>query len=155
MNKYGVEHFYIDLIEETDIPEERERYWIEYYGSFKYGYNATIGGDGTPYVDKDLIIDLWNSGKKCKEIKQFTSYDFKTIALYLEQNKISKEERQNRSRVPYKKSTAMIDKNTNETIKVFSSATEAAQYINKNPANIRRVCNGKRKTAYGYKWKYI
>ena len=24
MNKYGVEHFHIELIEETDIPEERE-----------------------------------------------------------------------------------------------------------------------------------
>ena len=43
MHKYGTEHFHIEQIEETDTPEEREKYWIEYYGSFKYGYNATIG----------------------------------------------------------------------------------------------------------------
>lgn len=34
------------MIEETDIPEEREKYWIEYFDSFRNGYNATMGGDG-------------------------------------------------------------------------------------------------------------
>ena len=40
MRKYGIEHFHIELIEETDIPEEREKYWIEEKQSFKFG-NAT------------------------------------------------------------------------------------------------------------------
>ena len=53
MNKYGIEHFHISLLEETDNPEERECYWIEKLGSFKYGYNATIGGDGRKYLDYD------------------------------------------------------------------------------------------------------
>ena len=35
MRKYGVEHFHIELIEETDNPEEREIYWIEKKQSFK------------------------------------------------------------------------------------------------------------------------
>lgn len=34
MRKYGVEHFHISLIEETDKPEERERYWIEFFSFF-------------------------------------------------------------------------------------------------------------------------
>ena len=51
MNKYGIEHFHIELIEETDNPEEREIYWIEKLGSFKNGYNATLGGDGKKYLD--------------------------------------------------------------------------------------------------------
>ena len=54
MRKYGIEHFHISLIEETDNPEEREKYWIEYYQSFKYGYNATMGGDGKKYIDYNL-----------------------------------------------------------------------------------------------------
>ena len=29
MRKYGIEHFHIELIEETQEPEEREIYWIE------------------------------------------------------------------------------------------------------------------------------
>ena len=49
MKKYGIENFFIEEVERLETPqqaEEREKYWIEYYGSFKYGYNATKGGDG-------------------------------------------------------------------------------------------------------------
>ena len=56
MRKYGIENFHIELIEETNNPEEREVYWIEQKRSFKNGYNATIGGDGKKYIDYDLVI---------------------------------------------------------------------------------------------------
>jgi hypothetical protein len=40
-------------------------------------------------------------------------------------------------------------------IKEWNSATEAALFLNKKtPSAIYEVCNGKRKTIYGYKWKY-
>ena len=29
IRKYGIEHFHIELLEETEIPEEREIYWIK------------------------------------------------------------------------------------------------------------------------------
>ena len=53
INKYGIKSFKIDIIEECDAVEleKREKYWIEYYGSFKNGYNATVGGSGKPYLD--------------------------------------------------------------------------------------------------------
>ena len=41
---------------------------------------------------------------------------------------------------------------------VYDSANEAAKAIGKNTAagrNIRSVCTGDRKTAYGFKWKYL
>ena len=39
------------LIDRLEILlNEREKYWIEYYGSFKNGYNATLGGDGKAYI---------------------------------------------------------------------------------------------------------
>ena len=68
MQKYGIEKFHIELVEETNNPEERETYWIEQYGSFKYGYNATKGGDGKHYCNYDLIYDLYQEGKTIKEI---------------------------------------------------------------------------------------
>ena len=34
MAKYGIEHFHIELLEETDNPEEREIYWIKEKDSF-------------------------------------------------------------------------------------------------------------------------
>jgi hypothetical protein len=62
MNKYGIDKFKIEQIEECDdsIVNEREIYWIEYYQSFKYGYNATKGGDGKLYLDYDLICETYN-----------------------------------------------------------------------------------------------
>ena len=51
MKKYGVDKFHFEIIEETDNPQEREKYWIETlrtYIGFEdcKGYNATLGGDG-------------------------------------------------------------------------------------------------------------
>ena len=39
-------------------------------------------------------------------------------------------------------------------VKHWPSITEAAQYFNKDTAHIVSCCKGKRKTAYGYVWRY-
>ena len=54
MKKYGVDNFISEEIEQCDnsILCDREKYWIQYYDSYKHGYNATIGGDGTPRIDQ-------------------------------------------------------------------------------------------------------
>ena len=56
MRKYGIEHFSIELIEETEKPEEREIYWIGYFDGYTQGYNATKGGDGKKLYDHDAIL---------------------------------------------------------------------------------------------------
>lgn len=155
MNKYGIEHFHVELIEETDSPEEREIYWIERHGSFKNGYNATKGGDGKSYVDKDIILSLWKEGKIIKEIHIITSYDIKTIKKYLLLNNISEQEIISKRYASQGKPVAKVDKNTNEILEVFNTSGEAGRSIGKTGQHIREVCLGKRKTAYGYKWKYI
>jgi len=44
----------------------------------------------------------------------------------------------------------------NEFIKIFDSVNDAFRELNKTYGNnIRLVCEGKRKTAFGYKWKWI
>ena len=47
---YGIDNFTFEIIEEIQdydtFSNEREKYWIEYYHSYEYGYNATSGGDG-------------------------------------------------------------------------------------------------------------
>ena len=35
MRKYGVEHFYVELIEETDNANDREIYWIDKLNSYQ------------------------------------------------------------------------------------------------------------------------
>lgn len=47
MREFGIENFYYEILEEIPLKEEldeREKYWIKYYNSFKNGYNASIGG---------------------------------------------------------------------------------------------------------------
>lgn len=43
MRKYGIDNFKIDIIEETEFPNEREMYWIDLLDPH---YNMTRGGDG-------------------------------------------------------------------------------------------------------------
>lgn len=56
----------------------------------------------------------------------------------------------------FKISIMQLDKETEEVINVFESITDACKYLNldvKCGSHISAVCNGNRKTAYGYKWK--
>lgn len=155
MNKYGTENFSIELVEKTSIPEEREKYWIEYYGSFKYGYNATLGGDGKRYADYGLIFNLWQAGFNNKEIHDKTGYDQLTIKTALNSFDITEQQRQKRGREKQEKYVMMLDKNTEEILKIFTSIADAYRFLNKqHSGHIADVCNGKRKTAYGYKWQY-
>ena len=59
MRKYGYDHFSVALVEECDnsILSEREEYWIEQYESYKYGYNATKGGEGKFRCDYSLVVN--------------------------------------------------------------------------------------------------
>ena len=155
MKKYGIEHFHIELIEETDKPEEREVYWIEQYGSFKYGYNATLGGDGKHYRDYDLIYALYKEGKTIREIASILHYDVKTCQKALDKFNVSHEIRQQRKIQKDQKSVLQLNKETKEIINIFPSIAEAYKFLGKqHSGHIASVCNGKRKTAYGYSWKY-
>ena len=156
MNKYGIEHFHIEQIEEcsSDLLSEREIYWIEQYGSFVSGYNATRGGDGKFYVDVDIICSLWREGNNIAQIHEITGYDKQTISIHLKNSNVSSDEIENRRQEQQRKVVLQLDKNTNEIINIFPSIKAAARSINKNHYHISDVCNGKRKTAYGYKWKF-
>ncbi len=54
------------------------------------------------------------------------------------------------------KKVNQIDMETNKIIKTFNSINDAFRELNKNyGANIRWVCEGKRKSAFGYKWEFV
>ena len=159
MRKYGIEHFHIELIEETDNPEEREIYWIEALKTFKLGYNATKGGDGRKYIDYDLVISTYKEVGNMRKTAEILNIDFSSVFNILHNKNVEIIPTQQ----VLSKAVAMIA--DNEIKKVFSSAIEAGKYIfeigisKADPAGIKshivQVCNGKRKTAYGYEWKYI
>lgn len=163
MKKYGIEHFTIDLVEECNNIEEREKYWIEYYNSFLNGYNATLGGDGKTLIDYDLVLDYFNEGKTVKEISTQIQRDAGHIADILKQKGISQEEILKRSKQSQTKMVIMFSK-TNEILKEFESVAVAAQYCIDNQlskdkisgisSHISQCCNGIRYSAYRHLWKY-
>lgn len=156
--KYGVENFSIEEIEKCSEQDasKRECYWIEQYGSFKNGYNATLGGEGKRYADYNLICSLWEDGNDIETIHKITKYDADTIRSALDDNNITSEIRKQRQYKSFSKPVAMLDKDTKEILKVFSSISEAYKFLNKSgDGHISSVCKGKRKTAYGYSWKLI
>lgn len=85
MNKYGVENFYYEVLEDN-IPyeelDDREQYYIEKYDSYKYGYNSTTGGDGkviNKITDVDDIIEKLHKGEMIKDIAK--DYDVHTNTI--------------------------------------------------------------------------
>ena len=162
MRKYGVEHFHIELIEETDNPEEREIYWIEKKQSFKNGYNATIGGDGRKYIDYDLVIATYQELKNISEVSRHLNIHPDTISRIL---KDSNEKIYSASEVGqfyYGKLIKQLDSNTGELIQIFPSVRAAAKFLRPDSSSvggvvshITDVCKGKRNMAYGYKWEFV
>lgn len=165
MRKYGIEHFHIDLIEETDIPEERENYWIEYFGSFKNGYNATMGGDGRKYIDYDLVVATYRKIQSISETAKICQISVDSVSNILELKNVNKlthkEVMTNRV-----KNVGMFCLKTNQLLKSFCSLSQAAEYciqekltssssIKGVAAHIGKVCNGKRKQTLGYKWQFL
>ena len=88
--------------------------------------------------NKGILNENWNDiledNKKQKALKE-------------EERKVNKEKN-------CPKKIFMIDLITHNIIKEFNSIAEAGKYLGVKPAHIPEVCKGKRKSAYGYFWKY-
>ena len=99
------------------------------------------------------------------KISKIMLHDAEYISDILKENGISQKQILERSHEIFEKKLLMLDKKSEEQIQQFKSVSEAAQYcINNNlskdnikgiSAHISQCCNKIRKTAYGYKWKYL
>lgn len=164
MNKYGEEHFHIELIEECDIDllSQRECYWIEFYNAYHNGYNATKGGDGRQLYDYNLIVELYQSGLLIKEIAQQIGCD-----EFVVRNALKLAGLDTSANMTAKRSSPIAAYNLEGIfIQQFDSQSDAARWlIEQGIAKtdsikhvgyaIGRVANGDRKTAYKMLWKNI
>lgn len=153
MYKYGPEAFEIDKIEECDnnIINERERYWIEYYNSFKKGYNSTIGGDGAIKINYKQILDLWRQGLSLQQISDKEKIDRHTISNILKIYNISEKEIFRRGI-----GRAVIQYDLNgKFINKYNSIMDAANSLGKqNISTIRNCCAKQIRSAYNFLWKF-
>ena len=93
-NKYGIENFIFEEIEEVpnDKLDEREKYWIEYYDSYFNGYNSTLGGRATQLYnwDTDDIIEKYMILKSARAVAKEIGCDHSTIDRILNENGVKR-----------------------------------------------------------------
>lgn len=169
INKYGSENFIIIEVEYCDNCEEREKYWISYYDSYHNGYNATLGGDGRPYleIEDSQIIKKYLETKSLKATKEFFNCSIKSIKNRLISNGFTdfSNDIYNEKRSWKTKKISQYSLN-NYYLRSFDSQSKAAEWILQNNysngniknivCNISRAARGieNRKQAYGFIWKY-
>lgn len=93
IRKYGKQNFTLEVIEETENLDERERYWIEFYDSYKTGYNSTLGGQNgfKPFKEEHAkeVIEGYKKGKSLREIGKLFNLDKQTVKGLLLRNKVT------------------------------------------------------------------
>lgn len=156
MNKYGIEHFHIMLIEEcpNDELNIKEAYWIGKYNSFNNGYNCTLGGDGVQKYNHNEMLKLWNEGYPLIYIAKKYNAHPDVVGKIIRSFGVTKEEIYHRGTGNNRKVIAQYDKQGN-LIKIYPSGSEAARQTGNRQTNISKCCLGKTKTCGGYIWKYI
>lgn len=82
--------------------------------------------------------------------------DISNLEWVIHKDNINYGTRNKKCQKSQKNTVLMIDKNTTEIIREFDSSYDAAIFLGDKSKStaIRAVCRNKRKTAYGYKWKY-
>ena len=165
MNKYGVEHFSIEELEECSSEEAptREAYWIDKLNTYHYGYNATRGGDGKQLYSYEKIANKYLQLQSIRETAQFFHCDLATVKTACVNEGVSLLTRKEiAAKEKYNKPIISISKDTGEK-SYFFSISEAARWIESNnyakTKNIRSIgqkislsCQGKRKSAFGFYW---
>lgn len=154
-----------------------EKTYIKQYNSYKNGYNSTIGGEGTSGFHW-----LESSKKKVSEsLKKFFKSErgkaqIAHTALCIKNRKVSEETKKKIGKVHRGKTMTEESKNKireyqlsissakyipvlqydleGNLLREFASITEAAKSISKSTAHIVACCKERRKTAYGYIWRY-
>lgn len=172
MNKYGVEHFSISLVEEVDnkLLAQREQFWIQQYDSYFHGYNATLGGDGTHtriieqydlqgnllnifYSIYDAIAILKVSEsviRSCCQHKQKTVKN--TILKYQDDNSYSVQELiNNKLNIQYHNTKKIYQYNLDGSLeRIWNSITEIKTEL--KYTNIARNINGS-KPSHNFVWR--
>lgn len=135
MRKYGIEHFWIEKLEDCadEVINEREKYWIKELNALENGYNMTSGGEGRITLDREAIVELWNKGYSALQIADLigSGWSGPIIDVLEQQGLYDAEEIKRRKQIDIanKQSTSRIIQYNEkaEIVNVFNSKKEAAE----------------------------
>lgn len=150
----NIEHIVLESNLSEDEAKKKEKYYIKKYKSFQnqYGYNLTLGGEGTVgYIMSDETkdkISLANSG--------VNSAWYGKHHTILEKEKISKgnKGKQLGKKSKLHKKVYQYSMDTGKFIQGYDSVRDAERITNIPHDRISRCCNNKLKSAGGYIWNY-
>lgn len=171
IEKYGWENFQKEIIFQTTNQDEAFSKEIEIIKKLqlqnpKYGYN--IDGGGRPHGAGDYLTETGRKRISEANKKRWADPEFRAkmcekaklhppSRLCIERGvKASAESRKGKT-PSNARPVIQLDKNTGLEIATYISATHAAKAVMGKEigcSNILNVCKGKRKTAYGYKWRF-
>lgn len=180
IRKYGIKNFSFEILEECnkELLDEREKYWIaEINTLIPNGYNMIQGGGNGAGLVKGKIVEQYDldgvyvtSYLSANQASQLTGISHGNICACCrnERNYAGefqwKYKNSDKKIKTFKKITKVvkkiniiqqIDKETNLVIKEYPTLSSAGKEHKINVGNISECCQGKRKTAGGYKWKKI
>lgn len=154
-NKYGAENFTYEVLKEielddidklNDLLDQYEIEYINFYDSYKNGYNSTEGGGGAKGC-----IRSEETKAKLSLVKQKENNPFYGLKHSDETKK--KMSDNNGAKWACVKPILQYTK-TGEFVKEFTSLQEASEEINKVPTAIGNCLKGRSKTCAGFTWKY-
>ena len=162
MNKYGIENFIIETLQECeeDVLAEVEIFWIEKLNTYNFGYNATLGGDGSILFDYDKIEEVYRKGGSLKQTADEIGCCADTVAKVIHSRNIPiNKVYLGNTKLPKKVKMSSLD---GTFLMLFESYADAAKWLVEN--NFAKTYNGgvrqkiglcverKLKTAYKHLW---
>lgn len=160
--KYGEDKFKIEILQECDELELNfwENFWIEKLDTYKNGYNATLGGDGSILFNYKEIIKIHNEGFTIKDTAKQIGCCIDTVSKVLQLYNIDSNKNKIKS---LSKKINQLDMNNN-FIRTFDSTMDAIKWLYENgftktpstgnSSHLGKCANGKVKSAYKFKWKW-
>lgn len=167
MNKYGIEHFHIEELEECSAEEsaEREEYWITKLDTYGHnGYNATRGGDSKKYYDYKEIADKYLELQNQQETAKYFDCDVHTVRVACQEYNISILSSVQASKKINSKKVCMRNQD-GEILQIFDSMSDAGRFLQAEGITMSQIkhissnigqaaSHSGRLSAYGYKWSF-
>lgn len=153
-NKDGIISFLFIVMEycETDKLIGREQYYFSLFDFDKQLYNlAPTAGSQLGRKCSDESRKKISEGNKGKIISEEIR---KKMSNSAKSKVVSKETRLKMAKA-MSKPVSQIDKKTGEILATFNSTKEVERTLGISNNHISEACNGRYKTAYGYKWQYV
>lgn len=152
-NKYGEQHFKFEILEICEPIRDTLILLEQKYLDLKPDYNICYFASNTfgfrhSEKTKKILSDL----RKNRKFEYHHSENSRLLISLANKNRIVSEETRSKQRKPM----LMIDIKSGTVLKEFKSIGDAGIFVGNynRRVEIKKAAQGKRKSAYGYKWEY-